>query len=132
MLNRDERPDTSITNSIKMNEDKKVENAVHYPDNERSEESLKWRRLYKLSRYRRKRRAFLIQHPYCAVCGEVAEDLDHIIPHEGDMHLFWNENNWQALCHKCHSRKTRREVNERIKGRRNLCGGGEKNRTNDL
>ena len=30
----------------------------------------------------------------------------HIIPHNCDMKLFWNKNNWQSLCKKCHSRKT--------------------------
>jgi len=41
---------------------------------------------------------------------ERAVVVDHIIPHRGDLALFWDEkNNWQALCHRCHSRKTARE-----------------------
>ncbi|HOO52277.1 MAG TPA: HNH endonuclease signature motif containing protein, partial [Alphaproteobacteria bacterium] len=32
--------------------------------------------------------------------------VDHIIPHRGDETLFWDESNWQALCKKCHDRKT--------------------------
>jgi 5-methylcytosine-specific restriction endonuclease McrA len=24
----------------------------------------------------------------------------------GDPNLFWNESNWQALCRRCHNRKT--------------------------
>lgn len=127
MLSRDDKPSTIITNKINTTLDKKAENEVQFPDKERSDESLKWRHLYKLARYRRKRRAFLASHPYCAICGDVAEDLDHIIPHEGDMRLFWNPKNWQALCHRCHSRKTRREVNERIRERRNLYGGEKEN-----
>lgn len=127
MLNRDDKPSTIIANKINTTLDKKAENDVQFPDKERSDESLKWRRLYKLARYRRKRRAFLASHPYCAICGDVAEDLDHIIPHEGNMRLFWNAENWQALCHRCHSRKTRREVNARIRERRNLYGGEKEN-----
>lgn len=28
----------------------------------------------------------------------VAECVDHIIAHRGDMALFWDESNWQSLC----------------------------------
>jgi 5-methylcytosine-specific restriction protein A len=38
-----------------------------------------------------------------------ATDVDHIVPHRGDSILFWDQNNWQALCHRHHSIKTRRE-----------------------
>jgi 5-methylcytosine-specific restriction protein A len=49
--------------------------------------------------------------PY-GVHGErvvAAADLDHIIPHKGDMTLFWDPTNWQGLCKGCHSRKTATE-----------------------
>ena len=39
-----------------------------------------------------------------------ATDVDHIVPHRGDMSLFWDVNNWQALCHECHARKTYAET----------------------
>jgi 5-methylcytosine-specific restriction enzyme A len=33
--------------------------------------------------------------------------VDHVVPHRGNRTLFWDEqNNWQALCHSCHSKKT--------------------------
>ena len=32
--------------------------------------------------------------------------VDHIIPHRGDQKLFWDQNNWQALCKSCHDKKT--------------------------
>lgn len=32
--------------------------------------------------------------------------MDHIVPHKGDMTLFWDRNNWQSLCSACHKRKT--------------------------
>jgi 5-methylcytosine-specific restriction protein A len=34
--------------------------------------------------------------------------VDHIIPHRGDQYLFWDQENWQALCKDCHDRKTGR------------------------
>lgn len=60
------------------------------------------------------RTAYLHAHPLCVQCGSTgrivpAKVVDHIIPHRGDQTLFWDENNWQALCFGCHSRKTAAE-----------------------
>jgi len=33
---------------------------------------------------------------------KAAEVTDHIIPHEGDVELFWDQGNWQPLCKVCH------------------------------
>jgi 5-methylcytosine-specific restriction protein A len=38
-----------------------------------------------------------------------ATDVDHIKPHRGDNVLFWDQSNWQSLCHRHHSVKTRNE-----------------------
>jgi 5-methylcytosine-specific restriction endonuclease McrA len=59
-------------------------------------------------------KAYLQKHPLCVRCaqrGEVvaSEVTDHVIPHKGDMSLFWDENNWQALCKPCHDEKTASE-----------------------
>lgn len=35
--------------------------------------------------------------------------VDHIIPHKGNMALFWDRSNWQGLCKCCHDRKTATE-----------------------
>jgi len=62
--------------------------------------------------------AFLQAHPLCSGfdsrCEErglrvPATEVDHTIPHRGSMRIFWDQTNWQALCHRCHSRKTARE-----------------------
>lgn len=45
----------------------------------------------------------------CAHCGVSSELVDHIVPHKGDMKLFWRRSNWQPLCTTCHSRKTAME-----------------------
>jgi 5-methylcytosine-specific restriction enzyme A len=65
------------------------------------------------SRWQKTSAGFRAAHPLCAdpyqVHGEIAvesEETDHIIPHRGDMDLFWDPENWQALCGNCHSRKT--------------------------
>jgi 5-methylcytosine-specific restriction protein A len=63
------------------------------------------------SAWQRARLGFLQQNPLCVTCaatGRVtaASVVDHIKPHKGDMALFWDSTNWQALCKPCHSRKT--------------------------
>ena len=64
--------------------------------------------------WQKARARYLASHPLCVECMkegryEKATDVDHIIPHRGDRKLFWDEGNWQALCHRCHSVKTRRD-----------------------
>ena len=66
------------------------------------------------SRWRKARALFLSQHPLCAACegkGRItpAQVVDHVIPHRGDKQLFWDRDNWQALCKPCHDAKTARE-----------------------
>ncbi len=66
------------------------------------------------SRWQRARKKFLAVHPLCENCKQrgvyvKATDVDHITPHRGDPQLFWDQSNWRALCHSCHSRKTARE-----------------------
>lgn len=66
------------------------------------------------ARWRRARRLFLIGHPLCAEClrdgrTTAATVVDHKQPHQGDPALFWDESNWQALCSRCHNRKTATE-----------------------
>lgn len=63
------------------------------------------------SAWRKASKAFLHAHPLCEECMKEgryvkATDVDHIVPHRGDMKLFWDRSNWQSLCHRCHSRKT--------------------------
>jgi 5-methylcytosine-specific restriction protein A len=65
--------------------------------------------LYSSKRWQLTRRRVLFDHPICACgCGEVASDVDHIVPVEqgGDR---WARSNLQPLAHECHARKTRQE-----------------------
>ena len=61
--------------------------------------------------WRKASKQFLRSHPLCAECmrqGKYtkATVVDHIVPHRGDRDLFWDRNNWQALCKRCHDYKT--------------------------
>lgn len=67
-------------------------------------------------RWAKASKAFLAKHPLCV--GEECKALplprpatvtDHIVPHRGDMTLFWSRANWQPLCKRCHDIKTARE-----------------------
>lgn len=67
-------------------------------------------------KWQKARADYLAAHPYCVECEKqgrrtLATDVDHIIPHRGDQKLFWDQSNWQSLCHSCHSIKTIKEEN---------------------
>lgn len=76
----------------------------------RSPEAAEYRKkLYWTPRWRHGRARFLQQHPLCQMCEKqdrvvAATVVDHIKPHRGDETLFWNEQNWAALCADCHNR----------------------------
>lgn len=62
------------------------------------------------------RTAYLTEHPLCAWCDargaiEPATLVDHIQPVTNGQTdpLFWDEDNWQGLCVRCHAHKTRRD-----------------------
>lgn len=47
---------------------------------------------------------YLRLHPFCVECGDKAVTVDHIIPLR--QHGTNNPGNLQAMCKKCHGRKT--------------------------
>lgn len=63
----------------------------------------------------RKARATYLRKPdnvccrACKAMGIYTEAIvvDHVIPHRGDMSLFWDTSNWQPLCIPCHDLKTK-------------------------
>lgn len=64
--------------------------------------------------WRKARAGYLRSHPLCRVCRvdgkrTPANVVDHIIPHRGDQDKFWDYDNWQALCKRCHDIKTATE-----------------------
>jgi 5-methylcytosine-specific restriction protein A len=76
------------------------------------------------SRWQKARRGYLAKHTLCAECERrqrvtLATVVDHIVPHRGDMELFWTRSNWQGLCEPHHRIKTAREVGERRRNHAN-------------
>lgn len=67
--------------------------------------------------WRTRSKAFLRDNPLCQ-CEEcktrpqgprAATVVDHKIPHRGDITVFRDRSNWQAMAKVCHDRKTARE-----------------------
>ena len=61
------------------------------------------------------RKAQLERESCCVMCRDTfgrtrpATVADHIIPHRGDLALFYDTNNLQSLCAECHSKHKQRE-----------------------
>lgn len=73
------------------------------------------RDLYGTSAWQTARAEFLSmkEHTFCNCgCGRLAQVVDHIIPHRGDLILFWNRSNWQCMAAVCHNIKTNKEMYE--------------------
>jgi 5-methylcytosine-specific restriction protein A len=54
-----------------------------------------------------------MEEPVCRSCKgtpQPTRHTDHITPHRGDVGLFYDRGNLQALCGSCHSEKTKREM----------------------
>lgn len=65
-------------------------------------------KLYNNTRWRKKRAEQLRVEPLCRYCRKrglavEATVADHIIPHKGDLKLFW-EGKLASLCASCHSK----------------------------
>ena len=65
-------------------------------------------------RWQKARAYHLKCFPLCAECKRngrltAAEVVDHIEPHRGDQAKFWDRDNWQSLCKRCHAEKTAKE-----------------------
>jgi 5-methylcytosine-specific restriction protein A len=65
-------------------------------------------------KWREARLVHLAEHPLCLECLTAAlivpaTEVDHIVPHKGDMATFWDRKNLQSLCIACHSAKTAKE-----------------------
>lgn len=62
-------------------------------------------------RWQQARLRFLAEHSTCELCAaqdpprlKPATVVDHRIPHRDDMELFWDVENWTAMCKPCHDR----------------------------
>lgn len=70
-----------------------------------------WTKLYNSRKWKIRSKRFRYKNPDCVKCGAPSEVTDHIVPHRGDLELFWDQDNWQALCQVCHGKKSDSEVN---------------------
>lgn len=97
------------------------------------------------SRWQKAAQAYLQQNPIAVDIfkhhgGRIypAECVDHIIPHRGDMELFWRTSNWQGLTLADHARKTAMEdggfgnTSARGEPNRGAGDGGQISRTSTL
>lgn len=72
-------------------------------------------------RWQQARAGWLRSHPLCVHCERdgrtvAADEVDHIVPHKGNMELFWDAYGerypgagWMSLCKHHHSLKTATE-----------------------
>lgn len=75
------------------------------------------KRLYDDRKWHKASAAYRSEHPVCEECirqgkglaARVSQVVDHVRPHKGDVELFWDRDNWQALCKQHHDAKTARE-----------------------
>ena len=82
--------------------------AEHKP--QRPESRSKYKYMYN-KKWQRASKNFLIKNWYCEECLKQgrytpATEVHHRKDHKGDFDLFWDESNWEAICHSCHSRIT--------------------------
>lgn len=80
----------------------------------RSPDAIAYRPLYKSKAWRNGRLVFLAQHPLCARCeaeGRItpATVVNHVKPHKGNVALFYDWNNWEAVCKPHHDRDIQSE-----------------------
>jgi len=61
-----------------------------------------YKHLYHTKRWLQLSLRFRIQHPHCVFCDGPAQCVDHKTPHKGNLKLFWDLNNLQAMCFRCH------------------------------
>ncbi len=75
-------------------------------------------KLYNGRQWRKMSIAYRKQNPLCEMeCKsngllKPAKVVDHIKPHRGDLKLFYDWNNLQSACHRCHNRKSGREAHD--------------------
>ncbi len=73
----------------------------------RSPEAAEYRKLYKTRQWRHLRAGILDRAAVCCRCLDrgivvAATVVNHIRPHRGDLDLFFDRDNLQAVCKPCH------------------------------
>ncbi|MEL7513659.1 MAG: HNH endonuclease [Pseudomonadota bacterium] len=102
-----------------------------------------WHSLYKKADWLRLAEAHRLKEPLCRNCARRGFlndgtrrsngapqrfkrlrtlQVDHIIPHKGDLALFYDPENLQSLCADCHARDKQREERKGFSEERGLDG----------
>lgn len=86
---------------------------AHKRTQERERYNVDVRKLYRTARWRQLRARKFAENPLCDDCQAEGRavpwtELDHTIPHRGDLTLFWDEGNLRGKCKTHHSMKTGR------------------------
>lgn len=71
---------------------------------------------YNTSRWRTERKRFLAMHQYCQMCGDKATEIHHDWPTKEYLtneEMFFDEDRWISLCHKCHTKVSNQKANRR-------------------
>lgn len=71
-------------------------------------------------KWRKAREGFLRNNPLCEYCiadGKVepATVVNHKVPHRGDQQLFWDRDNWAAVCKQHHDSTIAKEESRGVK-----------------
>lgn len=65
-------------------------------------------KIYNTAAWKNLSKNMRIKNPFCEICGEVTDVVDHIIEVKDDDSVGLLEENLQCLCHSCHNSKTAR------------------------
>ena len=69
---------------------------------------------YNSPQWRKMSKEFLLEHPFCEICGDKSEVVHHVIPPRGNEELFFDKTNLSAVCKRCHDTVlTPKEIKER-------------------
>jgi len=75
-----------------------------------------WDKLYRQRRWTKRAKAWRQANPLCRICKEqgritLAQVTDHVVPHRGDLNVFWY-GPLQSLCRRCHDSHKQRMENK--------------------
>lgn len=66
--------------------------------------------------YKAKRTRYLERNSNCALCGEMATTVDHIVPLWTGVFHCNDQTNWQPLCKRCHQAKNQEDdLHEKVR-----------------
>ena len=55
------------------------------------------------------RREYLMYNPWCTRCGNLGQEVHHILPRHSHPHLIYKWTNLETLCKECHAKEHQKE-----------------------